>query len=105
MSTKTNTHVHKQFKTNKQQPPASNLKHTKPRGYKSTSLQSAMTCKPTNPQPTTASSQQSTYNLHPGASNHQAPFTSKNRVKQAACSWLLASWHNVLLVWATITAM
>ena len=39
-----------------------------------------------------------TYNLHSGASSHQAIFLMKNRVKQAVCSWMLASWHDVNLV-------
>ena len=81
---------HKQLKTKKQQPPTSNLTHTKPQGYKSTSLQGAITYKPTNQQPTTASSQQPTYNVHSRASSHQAICTRKSHVKQPVCSWLLA---------------
>ena len=88
-----------------QQPPASNLNHTKPQGYKSTSIQSAITGKPTNSQHTTASSQQPTYNLHSRASSHQAICMKKTHVKQPVCSWLLARWHNVHLVCAAIPAM
>ena len=58
---------HTQFKTNRQQPPASNQTHTKSQGYKSTSLQSAITYKPTNTQQPAASSQQPTHYIHPGA--------------------------------------
>ena len=67
--------------------------------------QRAIAYKPTNPQNTTASSQQLTYNIHSGASSHQAPFTGKNNVKQVVCSWLLASWHNVRLVRTAIPSV
>ena len=52
-------------KKNRQQPTTTNLKHTGPRGYKSTNLQRAIAYKPTNLQQPTANSQKPTYNHKP----------------------------------------
>ena len=74
---------HKQFNTNRQQPTTSNLKHTKLQSYKSTSLQRAITHKPTNPQPTTASNQQHTYNPLPSSPVHHSTHKVTNTLSIA----------------------